>query len=242
MAGSPPPGLRPASTIRYGVPMRIIDGYRRYHPVGLTRLGLKYLSRYRLYARPTVPGSRQEDRGGSAADRCAYAQRDLVPVPIQVRRQPAALVLRIFAGLRALALRSPVGGDRCAAIPCPRRPDVQLPTNAPTRIRSVGNLGRWGSIRLDRRVSPGARPDFQRPRLRVDRSTRLLRAHQAPRSVLRRPAREGPRAAPRGNHHDPCICIDIPQPRGGERLLPRSPRAKPRLTTPSMSCSSAISR
>ena len=32
----------------YGVPMRIINGYRRYHPVGLTRLGLKYLSRYRL--------------------------------------------------------------------------------------------------------------------------------------------------------------------------------------------------
>lgn len=32
---------------RFGVPMRIINGYRRYHPVGLTRLGLKYLSRYR---------------------------------------------------------------------------------------------------------------------------------------------------------------------------------------------------
>ncbi len=32
---------------RYGVPMRIIDGVRRYHPVGLARLGLKYLSRYR---------------------------------------------------------------------------------------------------------------------------------------------------------------------------------------------------
>jgi hypothetical protein len=33
---------------RFGVPMRIINGYRRYHPLGLTRLGLKYLSRYRL--------------------------------------------------------------------------------------------------------------------------------------------------------------------------------------------------
>lgn len=32
---------------RFGVPMRIINGYRRYHPVGLARLGLKYLSRYR---------------------------------------------------------------------------------------------------------------------------------------------------------------------------------------------------
>jgi hypothetical protein len=32
---------------RYGVPMRIIGGYRRYHPVGLSMLGLKYLSRYR---------------------------------------------------------------------------------------------------------------------------------------------------------------------------------------------------
>lgn len=32
---------------RYGVPMRIINGYRRYHPIALTRLGLKYLSRYR---------------------------------------------------------------------------------------------------------------------------------------------------------------------------------------------------
>ena len=32
---------------RHGVPMRIINGYRRYHPLGLTRLGLKYLSRYR---------------------------------------------------------------------------------------------------------------------------------------------------------------------------------------------------
>jgi hypothetical protein len=36
----------------YGVPMRIINGYRRYHPVGLTRLGLKYLSRYRLTGDP----------------------------------------------------------------------------------------------------------------------------------------------------------------------------------------------
>ena len=33
---------------RYGVPMRIINGYRRYHPLGLTRLGLKYLSRFRI--------------------------------------------------------------------------------------------------------------------------------------------------------------------------------------------------
>ena len=32
---------------RYGVPMRILNGSRRYHPLGLTRLGLKYLSRYR---------------------------------------------------------------------------------------------------------------------------------------------------------------------------------------------------
>ena len=32
---------------RYGVPMRIINGHRRYHPIALTRLGLKYLSRYR---------------------------------------------------------------------------------------------------------------------------------------------------------------------------------------------------
>ena len=32
---------------RYGVPMRIIGGVRRYHPVGLTRLGLAYLSSYR---------------------------------------------------------------------------------------------------------------------------------------------------------------------------------------------------
>ena len=32
----------------YGVPMRIINGYRRYHPLGLARLGLKYLSRFRL--------------------------------------------------------------------------------------------------------------------------------------------------------------------------------------------------
>jgi hypothetical protein len=32
---------------RYGVPMRIINGYRRYHPVGLAGLGLKYLSSYR---------------------------------------------------------------------------------------------------------------------------------------------------------------------------------------------------
>jgi hypothetical protein len=33
---------------RYGIPMRIIDGQRRYHPLGLVRLGLKYLSRHRL--------------------------------------------------------------------------------------------------------------------------------------------------------------------------------------------------
>lgn len=32
---------------QYGVPMRIINGYRRYHPVGLASLGLKYLARYR---------------------------------------------------------------------------------------------------------------------------------------------------------------------------------------------------
>ena len=32
---------------RYGIPMRLIDGSRRYHPLALTRLGLKYLSRYR---------------------------------------------------------------------------------------------------------------------------------------------------------------------------------------------------
>jgi hypothetical protein len=32
---------------RYGVPMRIINGYRRYHPVGLAMLGLKYLNSYR---------------------------------------------------------------------------------------------------------------------------------------------------------------------------------------------------
>lgn len=39
----------PLTTVhdRYGVPMRIINGYRRYHPVGLAGLGLKYLSSYR---------------------------------------------------------------------------------------------------------------------------------------------------------------------------------------------------
>jgi D-glucuronyl C5-epimerase C-terminus len=37
---------------RYGVPMRIIDGQRRYHPLGLVRLGLKYLSRHRLTGDP----------------------------------------------------------------------------------------------------------------------------------------------------------------------------------------------
>jgi len=37
---------------RYGVPMRIIDGQRRYHPLGLVRLGLKYLSRHRLTRDP----------------------------------------------------------------------------------------------------------------------------------------------------------------------------------------------
>jgi D-glucuronyl C5-epimerase C-terminus len=37
---------------RYGVPMRIINGYRRYHPVGLASLGLKYLANYRRTADP----------------------------------------------------------------------------------------------------------------------------------------------------------------------------------------------
>jgi hypothetical protein len=37
---------------RYGVPMRIINGIRRYHPVGLASLGLKYLARYRITAEP----------------------------------------------------------------------------------------------------------------------------------------------------------------------------------------------
>jgi|RhiMethySRZTD1v2_1073278.scaffolds.fasta_scaffold193557_2 D-glucuronyl C5-epimerase C-terminus len=32
----------------YGVPMRIYDGVKRYHPVGLTRMGLAYLRNYRL--------------------------------------------------------------------------------------------------------------------------------------------------------------------------------------------------
>ena len=36
----------------YGVPMRIISGHRRYHPLGLVRLGLKYLSRYRRTGDP----------------------------------------------------------------------------------------------------------------------------------------------------------------------------------------------
>jgi hypothetical protein len=32
----------------YGVPMRIYDGVKRYHPVQLTRMGLAYLRNYRL--------------------------------------------------------------------------------------------------------------------------------------------------------------------------------------------------
>jgi D-glucuronyl C5-epimerase C-terminus len=36
----------------HGVPMRIIGGYRRYHPVGLARLGLKYLYSFRRTGDP----------------------------------------------------------------------------------------------------------------------------------------------------------------------------------------------
>jgi hypothetical protein len=37
---------------RYGVPMRVINGHRRYHPVGLAMLGLKYLSGHRRTGKP----------------------------------------------------------------------------------------------------------------------------------------------------------------------------------------------
>jgi hypothetical protein len=37
---------------RYGVPMRMMNGVRRYHPIGLSRLGIKYLTSYRRRGEP----------------------------------------------------------------------------------------------------------------------------------------------------------------------------------------------
>jgi hypothetical protein len=62
-----------------GVPMRIINGYRRYHPVGLARLGLMYLSNYRRTGDPLYLDRAQ--RIGAGLKRIAVSARGAIWFP-----------------------------------------------------------------------------------------------------------------------------------------------------------------
>jgi hypothetical protein len=67
----------------YGVPMRLINGYRRYHPVGLTRLGLKYLSRYRLTHDPLFLD--RAKRIAAGLERIAVRTTNAIWIPYRFR-------------------------------------------------------------------------------------------------------------------------------------------------------------
>ena len=68
---------------RYGVPMRIYDGVKRYHPVQLTRMGLAYLRNYRLTHDPRYLDRAKRLAGG--LKRMAVSARGALWFPYRFR-------------------------------------------------------------------------------------------------------------------------------------------------------------
>jgi hypothetical protein len=156
----------------YGVPMCIIGGYRRYHPVGLARLGLKYLYSFRRTGDPLYLD--RAERIAAGLKRIAVSARGAIWFPYRftftmhgdrgiVNRPPwfsgmaQGLALSLFVRLWERT-------GRC--IPCARRPDLQLAAKPRAGIQPLGLMGRRWSVPLDRGVSASTRPHLQRPCVR----------------------------------------------------------------------------